>query len=134
MKAHIKLELFGDNARQMMRFYTNAINEVIPGLGTVTMGKGLPPSCWVAEIVGFHPKYKFERNFLKPSKDYSQSNSKGSRGIFVSYFPEYNKIHEIKAKYSWKSIDRYFCIFDENGEHRLTEEEVVECLKKNRSE
>lgn len=129
MKAHIKLELFGDNTRQMMRFYTNMIDDVMPGVGTQTIGT-IPPSCWVAEITGLHPKYKFERNFLKGKKDYSESNSKGSRGIYLSYYPEHGKIYEVKSKHSWRSEDRYFCTFDANGEHRLTEEEVLECLKK----
>lgn len=131
MRAHIKLELFGENYRQMHVFYTKMTNEVVPGLGDLTFGKGFPKSCWVAKITGLHPKWKFEREFLKPSRDYSKSNSKGSRGVFDSYYPEYNFIHEVKAKYSWGSEERYFCTFDENGEHRLTEKEVIECLKNN---
>lgn len=85
---------------------------------------------WVAEIVDFDDKFEYKRKFLRPKHDYSESNSKGSRGVYANYFPEYHKIHEVSSPQSWKSIDRYFCMFDEDGEHRLTEEEVVECLKK----
>jgi hypothetical protein len=125
VRALIKLELFGDNQRQMFRLCKKATALVSPELSEQTFGQNLPPSCWVAEITGFHPTYKFERRFLKGYKDYSEANSKGSRGIFVSFYPEYGKIYEVKAKYSWGSDDRYFCTFDENGCRRLTREEVV---------
>ena len=83
---------------------------------------------WVAEISGFDNRFGYKRKFLRPKHDYSKSNSRGSRGVYANYFPEHHKIYEVSAPKSWKSIDRYFCVFDNGGEHRLTEEEVRECL------
>jgi hypothetical protein len=129
MKALIKLELFGDNQCQMFSLYKKTTAFINKDLSEQTFGKNPSPSCWVAEITGFHPKYKFERKFLRGCKDYSKANSKGSRGVFVSFYPEYGKIYEVKSKYSWGSTDQYFCTFDENGCRRLTREEVVSWIK-----
>jgi hypothetical protein len=91
----------------------------------------MPNRYWVAEILGLGLRYMFDRKFLKPKYDYKDSNSVGSRGVYANYFPEYHKIYEVSSPQSWKNIDRYFCVFDEDGEHRLTKKQVIECLLTN---
>lgn len=83
---------------------------------------------WVAEITGTDPKFGFKREFLNPKHDFTKSNSKGSRGVYASYFLEYGKVYEISSPVSWKNTDRYFLIAGENNK-RMSKEEVVEWLK-----
>lgn len=128
MKAFLEIELIGDNVCQMCKLYRNITDEMIPGLGGATFGS-IPPSGWVAEIKGFDSKYKYVRHFLRYKKDYSRSNSKGSRGVYAEYLLESGKIYDIKD-----NKQRYFCIVNEEGNIlHLDESEVISWLK-NRSE
>lgn len=87
-------------------------------------------SYFVAEITGFHPKFKYERQFMRCKKDYSKSNSKGSRGVYAFYILESGKIYDVLEPYSWKKSHRYFCTIDDNGNIEiLTKEQVNQCLK-----
>lgn len=124
MKNILEIELIGDNVSQLCRLYRTVTNEAIPGLGDMTFGS-MPPSGWVAEITGFDPIYKYKRNFLRYKKDYSRSNSKGSRGVFAEYLLESEKIYDVKD-----NKRRFFCKVTENGDIKhVKEEEVVEWLK-----
>jgi hypothetical protein len=123
MKIYFELELRGDDVRQLGKMYSYLGNEVMPGLGTALFK--IPPSAWVAEITGLDHKYKYKRNFLPYKKDYSRSNSVGSRGVYAVYILETGKIYEIKDH-----KDRYYCTVTDNGNIvRLSEDEVREWLK-----
>jgi hypothetical protein len=74
------------------------------GIGRRIVGS-IPPPVWVAEITGRDPKYKYARKFLRYKKDYSQSNSKGTRGIYAVYVIDDGRIYEVKD-----GKQRYFCI------------------------
>mgnify|MGYP001482488234 FL=1 len=115
MKAYLEIELFGEDARQMMRLWEAIGNMASPGLGTATFG-GMPPSGWVAEITGFDQKYKYARKFLKRKLDYSRANSKGSRGVYAEYILESGKIYDVKQQISWKRVHRYFCTVNQDGD------------------
>jgi len=55
---------------------------------------------WVAELTGRHPKYKYERVFLKPvERDWSSS---GKTGMTV-YKLEAGKTYEINEPYEGRS-------------------------------
>ena len=128
MLAAIELELIGDDARVECNGYRSIMNAAVPGSGDL-LG-GIPPSGWIAEIIGFHTKYKYDRVFLKGKKDYSRSNSKGSRGVYASYLLESGKLYDVKSKISWKRSERYYCRVEENGDiKRISEEELIECLR-----
>lgn len=123
MKAFLEIELRGDNIRQSAKIAQYIGNEIMPGLGSSIFG--IPPSGWVAEITGFDDKYKYNRQFLRFKKDYSRTNSKGSRGVYAEYILDSGKIYDVK-----EHKDRYFCTVDDGGNIiKLTEEEVIECLK-----
>jgi len=129
MKAYLEIELFGDDVRQLNKLYRNLSNELLPGIGDVTFGN-TPSSGWVAEITGFDPKYKYLRNFLKYKKEYSRSNSKGSRGIMAEYILESGHIYQVKSQTSWKNVDKYFCIVSNDGDIiKITEEDVIDQLR-----
>lgn len=83
---------------------------------------------WVAEIVKISSG-NFKRNFLCAKIDYSESNSAGSRGIYKEFLLEYLKFYEISCPISWQHTDRYYAYFNDEGENRLTLEDLKECLK-----
>jgi hypothetical protein len=124
MKACLEIELIGDNMVQTFRMWTKVLNDGFPGLGDYTLGS-LPPSGWVAEVTGIDPKYKYKRDFLRYRKDYSRSNSKGSRGVFAEYILESEKIYDVRD-----NKRRFFCkVTDEGDIVHIDESEVRELLK-----
>jgi hypothetical protein len=123
MKAFLELELRGDHIREYAKMAKYIGNEAAPGLGSYLFN--IPLSSWVAEIAGTDPKYKYNRKFLRYNKDYSRSNSKGSRGVYAEYILESGKIYDVK-----EFKGRYFCTVNNNGDIiKLSESEVREWLK-----
>lgn len=86
------------------------------------------PRYWAAEIVGLHPKFKFNRQFLKGTIDFSRANKKASRGVFIYYTLSPGKIYEVSHPVSNKNTDRYFCRVVNNEVVRMTVEEVTDWL------
>jgi len=111
MKAQMKIEAIGDDVDQMLRLWTNILNEGLPGLGDMTLGKPLH-TYWVAQITGDDSKYKYARRFLRGKKDYTHANRKGSRGVFVYYLLESGYVYDVKKS----SKRRFFCIVDDQGD------------------
>ncbi len=133
MKAALELELFGDDSLDYIRGNKKMFDSFLPGFWDALFGP-VPHPEWVAEVTGLDSKYKFARTFLRYKKDYSRSNSKGSRGVYAEYILESGKIYEVKATVAWGRFSRYFCKVDGNGDIiKITETEVLEWLK-NRSE
>lgn len=130
MKSSLKIECIGDDQDYLIKIASAQITEAFnKNLSDAVIGK-FPARYFVAEILGFHKKYKFERRFLKFNKDYSEANSKGSRGVYAHYILESDKIYDVKSPISWKYCERYFCSVSEFGFiYYLTEDEVIECLK-----
>lgn len=93
-------------------------------------GKLLNPSrAWVAKIKGTHPKYKLDREFLKPDAFDSQyANSVGSRGRHRYYWLT-DGMYEISSPESWKSTDRYFCQITNGEIRRMSNDEVLTWAK-----
>jgi len=85
---------------------------------------------WVAEILGFSEEFMFKRKFLKGNKDYTNSNGAGSRGIFLYFILQENKIYEIQKPIKWKKDKRFFAIIKNNILIEITIKEVIECLVK----
>lgn len=119
MKASLRIEAIGDDTYSMLRSFPSGI-----------VGKIKKPY-WVAEIIGAHPKLKYERKFLKGKKDYAKANSKGSRGVFVYYLLESDRIYEVSRPVSWKKSERFFCVVSpDDGEIVKVEKDFVDqCLK-----
>lgn len=129
MLTMVKIELFNDNLTQHFEFNKRLANHLFPGVGEIVFGK-YQSSFFVAEIIGVDYKYTFKRLFINGKKDYSNSNSKGSRGIFMYYFLDSSKIYDIKRQVSWKKTERFYCKFNNNGEVvKITEDEVFKCIK-----
>jgi hypothetical protein len=80
---------------------------------------------WVAKINGLDKKYGLAREFIRPEEDYSKSNSKGTRGVYLNYFLEYGSLYEVSSPESWTSTDRYFLEITDDGEKKRLEKEMV---------
>lgn len=84
---------------------------------------------WVARITGLDPKYGFKREFLQPTRDYSQANSTGSRGIYA-YYALPPGIYEVNHRETWKRVRRYFCKVENLEIVEISKEDVIRCLTK----
>ena len=126
MKASLKLEAIGDNTYQYMKLWTGILNSGMPGLGDMLTGDAPKSACWVAQIIGFDPKYKYARQFVKGKKDYTHANSKGSRGVFVYYVLESGYVYEVLSPSTWSRIDRYFCTVTDDGEIQRVDKDYVD--------
>jgi len=115
----LKLELIGD--QWGLKKETQLLTRIFLG--------GIPPSAWVAEIAGKSDRYGYERQFLKCKKDYSKSNSTGTRGVYVFYILQSGHCYEVKCRISWKRGDRYFCRIEGTELIRMSKEEVDQWLK-----
>jgi hypothetical protein len=84
---------------------------------------------WVAKITGLDPKYGLAREFVRGIRDYSGSNSVGSRGIETTFALE-DGIYEINIPRSWKQTDREFIrVADGKYSGCLEKAEIVEAIK-----
>jgi hypothetical protein len=123
MKATLKLEAIGDNFCAQLRGYKNLCNAF--GYGELMDGISFRHP-WVAKIIGLYASGKFQREFLGGNKDYSESNSKGSRGIFFWYTLESGNYYDVYELVSWKNDDRYYCKVDEKGDVIIVDEKEIE--------
>lgn len=122
MKACIKIEAIGENTFQSIDRYRC--------YGRMADIFSVPKSYWVAKITGHCDFDGFKREFVKGNRDYAKANSKGTRGIYVSYFLDPG-VYEVKHKTSWKHTERYFCIVTDSGEIiKIDKFEVEKWLKK----
>jgi hypothetical protein len=133
MKHIITVEAIGDDFADLakrMRGLARRVESAMPGYGRM-FDPDASGSPWVAEIIGTHPTFRFERRFLKGQKDYSNGNSKGSRGVMLYFVLEEGLIYEISKRASWKNRMRYFFRILDGREEELTEQEVLTCLNTN---
>jgi hypothetical protein len=70
------------------------------------------------QLIGWERPGVYDRDqrwcwmYVDGNKDYSQSNSKGTRGVFTTY-KIYNGIYHLKCKTSWaNTIDQYYIVKD----------------------
>lgn len=128
MKIIHKIELIGDGNLATCRMYARVFDMCLPAIKPFF---SVPARYWIAEITGRCPKYGYARTFLPFKRDYSQSNSKGTRGIQAVYILESGKVYELKEAVSWKNSDRYFARVTEQGTlARISKEEVDAWLTK----
>ncbi len=123
MKALLKIEAIGENTFQSIDRYRC--------FGKMADIFSVPKSYWVAKITGYCVEFDgFKRDFIKGNRDYAKANSKGSRGIYVSYFLSPG-IYEVKHKTSWKHTEKYYCIVTDKGEiEKIDKSDVEICLLK----
>ena len=114
-RAILELEMRYDNIVQQMRFNKKLTASIIHDPSALAVWAGSKGSPWVSELGHGIVHYK---------KDYSRSNSNGSRGVYAVYTLEEGKVYEVNA---WS--ERYFCTVRDWQVVRLENEEVEAWLK-----
>jgi hypothetical protein len=127
MRAVLQLELIGDNYYAYKQ-YAERLNERYER-DVYLRGMARPElKPWVARILGPDPKYGFKREFIHGQRDYTFSNSVGSRGIY-EYFALTPGIYEVNERLTWKRARRYFVRVEGTEITEISKDEVLECLK-----
>jgi len=119
MKATLKLEAIGDNTARAIAGWKRLLGDEL--MGDIKIDRP-----WVARITGLWPSGKFQREFLRGTNDYSEANSKGSRGVFVWYTLESGNYYDVYELVSWKNDDRYLCTVTEEGEIKIVDEKEIQ--------
>lgn len=126
MRAVLKLELIGDD----FFFYRRTKSKPPEQLWQMARRLGFNESpSWAARIRLVNSNLK--REFLRPTKDYSQANSTGSRGIFAYYVLASNGIYEVSDRYSWKKVRRYYCRVEGTQIIEISRQEAINWLISN---
>lgn len=113
----LRIELINDSALRQIRQMSKLLGE-----------GGYKSNSWVAEIIGKHDKYGFDRKFVRGHRDYSEADSTGNRGVYECFLLQPGKVYEVSERYSNKNIDRYFCVANKGEIVRLEKEEVISWL------
>jgi sigma54-dependent transcription regulator len=85
---------------------------------------------WVAEIIGVDHRFGLARRFIQGQIDYSRANSKGSRGVFVSFFVEAGRVYQVFGNSGWSGSFREFRWITEDSSRTLREGEILEYLNR----
>lgn len=80
---------------------------------------------WLAEIVGRDPDFDLERQFQVPQRDYAESNSKGTRGVYFYWTLGINRVYEASIPLNHREVERVFLRATPEGDTvEITREEV----------
>lgn len=93
-------EIAGYTKRQI------AIRRVLRGHGQVVAPVVRRP--WVARIIGRHPLYKLDREFLDAKRDYSEATRSGKRGVRLWFVLDSGSYYEVMEWSSARVSRRYF--------------------------
>jgi hypothetical protein len=115
MKTTLKLEAIGDNTARAIAGWKRL-------LGDELMGDIKVDRPWVAKLTGLFASGKFQHDFLRGNKDYTDANSKGSRGVYFWFTLESGDYYEVNDLQTWKRTERYFCKVTEEGEIEIVDE------------
>jgi hypothetical protein len=90
----------------------------------------VPSRAWVAQVIGLDENDRAIISFINWNDEYTNSNSKGSRGVFKNYHLEHGLIYKISCPLSWKSTDIYYASIVNSELIRVTEKDISSCLIK----
>lgn len=128
MLAVLRLEIIGDNYYSYKRDLAKGEARKTPRMERYAemMGRDKTQP-WMARITGLDKKYGFGREFLHGQRDYSKSNSIGSRGVY-EYFALSDGLYEVHERPTWKRTRRYFIQVAGTEIVEITREEVLTWL------
>lgn len=124
MKAFIEIEHRESKLGYKTKQISRAVHSVYPDLSNQIQ----PPSqsSWVAEIIGAHPVYKYNRKFLNGHKSYTRANSLGTKGVYTEYILSSGKYYHVKNG----NGNSFFCTVDDNGDIiKITENELSQIFR-----
>lgn len=117
------MEYIGANSWDRVRAFESMLDYLSPGIGRMLVGEISAGPCVVAFCAESVPRK------VIGNRDYSRSNGKGSRGVYVNYVLAENILYFVRSPVSWKRVDEYFCAVDTQGSiYRLSAEEAKEWL------
>lgn len=128
MKYSFRLEAIGDDRAQYARLKRNGQAAMRPESEGHYLSRLDYRQPWVARLLWLALLNDFERVFLRGQRDYREANGSGSRGVYLYYLLDEGPIYEVFARRTWTRSERYFLKIAEGKEHRLSREEVVQCL------
>lgn len=131
MKANIRLERIGGKYMGLSDLELLAWRMCEGITGDPNRKKSPPKSRdWVAEITGFDARYGYKREFMHGKPDYALANSKGTRGVCVSYILESGCVYEVAAPQSWSATRRYYATVTGDGDVvEISKEVLDQCLR-----
>lgn len=136
MKAVLRLELFGDMHQQKTRKikFTDCIskNDLRKERALGAIFDHPERSSWCAEITGIDSTGRLKRLFLKRHVDYDNVNRAKTRGVFVEYILESDRMYEICSCIWYGRSHRYFCTVTREGDIKEINKEMVMKYAKNR--
>lgn len=104
--------------------------ELIGDFSPRAIDTGYEERPWVAQVFGTNGRGGVHSSRLKPLRDYSRANSRGTRGIYDQYTLEEGLIYEINERVTWRRTDRYFLRVWDGQKSRMTTEDVLSCIEK----
>lgn len=127
MRAVLKLEHFAEDFTQEVRLWGAKLGQ--DTMRALMGSEGKPPwRPWVARITGLESRYGLKREFVHGTKDYSQANSIGSRGVY-EYFALSPGVYEVSHMVTWRKSRRYFLRVTEDATTtEITREEAIDAL------
>jgi len=112
-----------------MRLYNHVMNACFPVAGDLLLPT-VKQNYWVAKICGFDNKFGYAREFIRGKTDYRNTNSKGSRGVYIYFILDSGYVYEIFQPITWIKSKRWFGLVSENGDVvEINKEDVNQWLK-----
>jgi hypothetical protein len=104
----------------MAPFMAERIGQSALRLGLRAQGR----SPWLAEIVGHSRRYGLDRRFLRPAVDWTEANTRGTRGVVHHWALRPNAVYEAYYPTSWTKARRVFLRVVDGGTEEITRDQV----------
>lgn len=131
MKTVVRLEAIADNLYEYERLRrAGRVTRSLPWrtqLDVIRFARrDLRP--WLARVRSIDAAGRVDREFVRyQTKDYSQANSQGSRGVYL-YYTLSDGLYEVNERTSWTRARRYFLRVENGKSSEISREEAVRCL------
>jgi hypothetical protein len=126
---HLKLELIGDNINAQLRGFESMLRVSKADADTQRAMRSPKRQPWIARIVGTCVRFGLKREFLHGEKDHLESNSVGSRGVYVHHDLVCG-LYEVFELESWSRDRRYFLLVSGDSSREITKDEAVAWAEK----
>jgi len=112
MKASLSVEAIGHDTIEYLRWGSNLLDDCgLPGKSIV--GNPVELAGWGVWDVREDRKVK---RMIYGRTDYSNANSKGSRGVRIWYTLESGHLYFVRSPTSWRNVDEFYCRVNDEGD------------------
>jgi len=130
LRVVLKLECLSDrhwrNRRLAKLIYSNS---GVPSRAT-KKGSDIYYHPWVANVEISESGLITSRNFIKGTKDYSDANSSGIKGVYMYFFLENNKLYQVCEHISFIEKEKYLIKIESGEFERIDHMEAVKWSRK----